>query len=140
MTTIKLSKLYIYSIGVSLFLLTSCARSLPEKLTDGNFKFWYSHVKEPSYLSFDYFDIKGKWKMFEDVPHYGFREYDGGDYILSEEWHIIGDSILRLDGSQDLRIIELTQDVMIFKSKFGRIDTLYAAPDSMIPKKFRHRW
>lgn len=110
-----------------------------KKITNGNYKFWLSNGRKGWPLFFYYYDTNGKFKVFEINPDEGFRVYDGFDNITLEKWKLINDSVMEESGFL-LNIECLTKDIMIRRTPAGSYDTLYAAPDSMIPKEFRHRW
>lgn len=134
----KLNNFYLFAI-VCICILFGCKKTKIDIITDGNYKFWYKYQTGWPDPFVRYYDTKGTWKVFELSNSFGLREYDGDDDILYEHWKLINDSTIEENGLI-FKIKYISKDLMIRRTPAGTYDTLYAAPDSMIPDKFRHRW
>ena len=82
-------------------VIVSCKMNVFDIITDNDFKYWYRYNAldrlEGSPCIY-YFDNQNKWKLFEIVPNIGFREYNGGDDLISDKWCLVNDSIIEIDG------------------------------------------
>ena len=130
----------IWSLAFIFFsLFIGCERTAVDMITNGDYKFWYKYQSTWPFPFFYYYDVNGVWKVFEMDGPFGFREYSVDDDILYEHWKLIDDSTME-ENSLIFKIKYISTDTMIQQTPAGTYDTLYAAPDSMIPKEFRHRW
>ena len=129
-------RLLFICICICILCIHSCHRNNKEILHGGNYKYWYFKEKGWNVPLFYYFDDTGKWTIFVAYKT-GFEEYDNGDDLLYKKWEIKNDSILIFDGL-DWTIKDANEDsvIIFYKSKY---QTIYAAPDSMIPEEFRKK-
>lgn len=145
----------IYVCIVLSIFLCACSKekkTLEEKLTGDNYKYWIVYKHYPpfevdsifnteEYIPINYFDKKGKFFLFykdnllSEVKK--DSDYYVSDIVNSNTWHHLkGDSILIINGI-DYKIKELEDDMMILYNPYCKKYVLYiVAPDSLIPIKY----
>lgn len=124
-----------------IFIFISCTYSPSEYLHNGDFNFWYMRNESYPYLTdIFYFDCNHKCLLFRLAENGHFEKWEGFDELYTEKWNIIGDTIIDFYDAKS-NILYIDKEIMLLRPfRSDGIDTFRAAPRSMIPDKFYHRY
>ena len=127
-------KLFLFLISIAVI---SCKNSNNEiVLTRGSYKYWVIKNFPGRSKYIEYFDNNGKCLPFVKVFSGSFERYPWGDAIPHKDhWNMPTYNSFKW-GTNTYHIIKLTDSIFIIKRP-DEMDTLYAAPDSLIPANFR---
>lgn len=95
------TKTFIYFIVI--IGMISCKKDSVQQLEDlicgENYQFWQvieGHNYKGNYKTYEYFDKKGKWLLFEKFNDEPIKKWDGGDIYFHNEYRVMSDTVMSI--------------------------------------------
>lgn len=142
-------KFLVIILFVIQFQISCMERNIREIIDGGNYRYWRFNSTE-SWDDLYYFDNEGNWTIFEGyrkapfIQYTDFKEYNGEDNLLCNEWAFVNDSTIIFNGyKRNVSILNDTILILKFIDKndsvYKNSDTIYAVSRKRIPPEFRKK-